>query len=108
MAKADPWPASSEPQEAASPIKATRPCVHNPEHGPGVGLVWDSNLRVWNAVQLQNLQLTVIHLHNRRNGICPAAAFQRKEDLLSGLMNRHVVNDDFVDGCSEERRQFLI
>ena len=30
MARAEPWPASSETHEAASPRRVTRPCVHNP------------------------------------------------------------------------------
>ena len=50
----------------------------------------------------------MVHLNDRRNGICSAAAFNRKEDLLCRLMNRHVINDDFVDACTDKRRYFLI
>jgi hypothetical protein len=76
--------------------------------GLGIGFAWDCNLRVGYAVQFQNLQLPVIHLHDRWDGICSSAALNRKEDLLCGLMNRHVINNDLVGGCTEERGQFLI
>jgi hypothetical protein len=42
-----------------------------------IGFIGNRDLRMRNAVKLQHLQTAVVYLHNRRNGIRPAAALNR-------------------------------
>src|SRR5262245_42265028 len=50
----------------------------------------------------------MVDLHDRRNGIHPAAALDREKDLLSELMDHHIVDDDLVVGRTEECGKLLI
>jgi hypothetical protein len=63
---------------------------------------------VRNAVELQNLQPSVIDLHDRRNGVGPAAALDGEENLMSGLVDHHVIDDDVVVGGAQEAGELHI
>ncbi|WP_118184178.1 hypothetical protein [Paraburkholderia phosphatilytica] len=61
-----------------------------------------------NTFEFEQLDLAVIDLHDGRNGIRPAAALDRHEDLPRWLMNRHIVDDDMFDSRAEQRDKLLI
>lgn len=72
------------------------------------GLVRHRYLRVRNTVELQQLQPSVVDLHDRRHDVGSSAALDGEQDLLSRLMDHHVVDDDVVVGGAQERGEFQI
>jgi hypothetical protein len=50
----------------------------------------------------------MIDLHDRWNRVRPASALDGYKDLLSGLMDHQIIDDDLVVGRTEECSKLLI
>jgi hypothetical protein len=50
----------------------------------------------------------MVHLNDRRKCARASAPFNRDKDLLRGLMNNHVVDDDSVGRRTKQRSKLLI
>ena len=60
------------------------------------------------ALEIQDFELAVVDLHDSGDRGLPASALDGKENLLLRLMHNHVINDDLIGGCPEQRRQLSV